>query len=156
MVKPNKLRIFGNFLIGMAIVTFAACGPSLELTGVEYSEPIESVLEPDADGNVEDPRTGLKFNVLALQEEETGEGTTVETPEVRVIRNFEGYYFITAPGYRNVYVFEPVESGLDLYEIIEVDEDGITEPAFNQRTPDIELLDGPDVTYRLSKDGIVE
>lgn len=155
MVKPNKLRIIGNFLIGMAIVSFAACGPSVELTDVQYAEPIESVLEPDANGDVEDPRTGLSFNMLAIQEEETGDGSAVNTSEIRVIRNTEGYYFITAPGYRNVYVFESIESGMDLYEVIEVDTNGIANPAFNQAAPDIELLDGTDASYRLSKDGIV-
>lgn len=156
MIKPNKLRIIGNFLIGMVIVSFVACGPSVELTDVDYAEPIESVLEPDADGNVTDDRTGLSFNILAIQEEETGEGTSVTTSEVRVIRNTEGYYFVTAPGYSNVYVFEVVESGMDLYEKIEVDADGIANPAFNEDSPYVELLDGTDVSYRLTKDGIVD
>jgi len=148
----KHLRLLGNISAAMLLVFAVACGPSLTLTDVDYAQPIESVASPDQNGNVEDVRLGIKFNVAELNIKERGEGSSLPE-EVRFIRSRDGYYFVTAPGYRNVYVFEVEERALDLSTVIRVSEAGLANPAFNQRSPYIQLVDG-DVEYRLTKDGL--
>lgn len=157
MSLKKHLRLTANLLIGVSIFTVAACAPPLTVSNVDYGQPMEAVLSPDSEGMVEDERGGLRFNIMPIQYEETGDTTQVTTEEVRVIRNQDGFYFVTAPGYQHVYVFKPVaeEAELELHEQILVDEEGIANPAFNQRTPHVQLLDGEDTEYRLTADGIV-
>jgi len=148
----KHLRLLGNISAAMLLVFAVACGPSLTLTDVDYAQPMESVASPDQNGNVEDIRLGIRFNVTELNIKERGEGSPLPE-EVRFIRSRDGYYFVTAPGYRNVYVFEVEERALDLEKVIRVSEAGLANPAFNQRSPYIQLVDG-DVEYRLTKDGL--
>ncbi len=152
MVSMKHLRLLGNISAAMLLVFAVACGPSLTLTDVDYAQPMESVASPDQNGNVEDIRLGIRFNVTELNIKERGEGSPLPE-EVRFIRSRDGYYFVTAPGYRNVYVFEVEERALDLEKVIRVSEAGLANPAFNQRSPYIQLVDG-DVEYRLTKDGL--
>ena len=153
MVSKKHLRLLGNFAAATLLVFTVACGPSLTLTGVDYAQPIESVMAPDQDGNVEDVRMGISFNITPMNIEERGEDASLPG-EVRLIRSSDGYYFVTAPGYNNVYVFTSAESSLELEDVIEVTEAGLAEPAFNQRANYIQLIDG-NTEYRLNKDGLV-
>jgi len=148
----KHLRILGNISAAMLLVFAIACGPSLTLTDVDYAQPMESVASPDQNGNVQDVRLGIRFNVTDLNIKERGEGSSLPE-EVRFIRSRDGYYFVTAPGFRNVYVFEVEERALDLKTVIRVSGAGLANPAFNQRSPYIQLVDG-DVEYRLTKDGL--
>ncbi len=129
-----------------------SCGPSLVIQNVDYAHPIESVLEPDSDNMVHDDRYAIDFSIAPILEEE---GTT-SVDEIRLIRNTAGYYFVTANGFSNVYVFSPAESELKLKNTIEF-ETGLSEPAFNQREDFIELVDlANGETYRLNHEGIQE
>ncbi len=152
MVSMKQFRLLGNISAVTLLFFAVACGPSLTLTGVDYAQPIESVMIPDQDGNVEDVRVGVRFNVTSLNVKERGEDSPLPN-EIRLIRSRDGYYFITAPGYQNVYVFKSDEGSLELEEIIEVSEEGLSNPAFNQRAPHVQLIDGPN-EYRLTKDGL--
>ncbi|MEX0681248.1 MAG: hypothetical protein WD097_07680 [Balneolales bacterium] len=148
----KHLGLPGKLSIAAILVFMVACGPSLTLTNVDYSQPMESVMSPDANGNVEDPRMGISFDITPLNVEERGENASLPD-EVRLIRSNEGYYFVTAPGYSNVYVFTSAEGSLELHATIPVSEAGLAEPAFNQRAPYIQLVDGSS-EYRLTKDGL--
>ncbi|MEX0779185.1 MAG: hypothetical protein WD491_05870 [Balneolales bacterium] len=155
MIRINKFRLAVNLFAAFSICTLAACG-SLVIENVDYSQPIESVLDVQDDGNVSDISTGLSFNVKPLQYVETEDTSSVTTPEVRVIRSQDGYYFVTAPGFSNVFVLQPNAGELQLHETILIDEAGVANPAFNQRSPVIELLDGTDRVFRLTSEGIEE
>jgi hypothetical protein len=128
----------------------AACGPSLVLEGVDYAQPIESVLAPDDNAEVHDQRYAVKFSISPVLEEE---GVS-QVDEIRLIRNRAGYYFLTAAGFNHVYVFEPSDSELALATKIEITEDGLEQPAFNQRNEYIELVDlGTGESYNLDQSG---
>lgn len=128
---------------------------SMAINKVDYSQPIESVLEPDEEGNVEDIKHGLKFNILPLQYMETQDTTSVTTSEIRYIRGEKGYYYFTAPTYQHVYLMTPTEGALELEEKFLINEAGIQEPAFNQRNEYIELLDRSNgESYRLTIEGL--
>lgn len=149
----NKINVLKQSVLIVTMLTFTACGSSLVIQNVDYSQPIESVLTPDSDGMVHDQRYAIKFSVsqfLELQEIDRVE-------DIRLIRNNAGYYFVTAAGFTSVYVFEPGESELLLSEEIELPNGPISNPAFNQRTSHIELIDGQSgQTYNLDQHGIQE
>lgn len=133
----NKKR-FNPVLFSLAILLSAsACSTSLVLQNVDFSQPIESVLVPDSEQNVHDQRFAVKFSIAPLLAEENLPGVD----EVRLIRNRAGFYFITASGFNNVYVFTPGESILELVEKVFITENGLSQPAFNQRETYIELID---------------
>lgn len=150
MTNKNVLKL--SVLI-VTVLTFTACGSSLVIQNVDYSQPIESVLTPDSDGMVHDQRYAIKFSVSQLLELQNMD--SVE--DIRLIRNNAGYYFVTATGFTSVYIFESGESELLLAEEVELTNGAISNPAFNQRTSHIELIDGQSgQTYNLDQNGIQE
>jgi hypothetical protein len=62
---------------------------------------------------------------------------------------------MTAKGFMNVYVFEVDNGKFVQYGKIFITREGMTNPALNQRAPNIELLDN-DRTYILDSKGIKE
>jgi hypothetical protein len=59
-----------------------------------------------------------------------------------MIRDNQGFYFLTASNFKNVYVFKADEGKLVQENKIFISEFGLLAPAFNQRDPYIELVDG--------------
>lgn len=148
MAKPKLTTLL---LCVALLFGAAACGPSLVLQDVDYSQPIESVLTPDENSEVHDQRYAVKFSISPVLEEE---GIS-SVDEIRLIRNSAGFYFLTAAGFNNVYVFEPVEGELALATEIEIPGDGLSQPAFNQRDGHIELVDmETGDSYNLDQNGI--
>lgn len=149
LIKQQPLVI--TTLVALLFTT-VACGPSLVIQNVDYSQPIESVLTPDSEEMIQDHRFAIKFSIAPLLE---SEGVS-SVDEIRLIRNRAGYYFITANGFNNVYVFEVAENELKINNIIEITEDGLRRPAFNQRETHIELVArGTGETYNLDQTGII-
>lgn len=122
-------------------VVFTGCKQSMVISKVDYSQSIESVLEPNEEGVVEDLRHGLKFNIKPLQYAETQDTSSITTNQVRYIRGQEGFYYLTAPDYKHVYVMAPDEGKLKLKKKLKILDNGIEKPAFNQRLTHIQLLD---------------
>ena len=132
----QKIAAIG--LLFALIVT--GCKQSMVISKVDYSQSIESVLTPDENGVVKDVQHGLTFNILPLQYAETQDTSSVTTNQVRYIRGKEGFYYITAPNYKNVYVMTPEKSKLKLKKKLSISETGIAQPALNQRTTFIQLV----------------
>lgn len=131
----------------------AACGPSLVLQGVDYAQPIESVLSPDSNADVHDQRYAVKFNISPVLQEE---GVS-SVDQIRLIRNSAGYYFLTSQGFNNVYVFFPEASKLELESKINITNNGLQQPAFNQRSGTVELVDmSTGDTYNLDQNGLIQ
>ncbi|HTX19510.1 MAG TPA: hypothetical protein VMG34_12720 [Bacteroidota bacterium] len=146
----KTVSVLSCFILGAI-----ACGcSSLTLSPVEYQWPVESVLRVDEKGSVEEPRYNMVFNVKPLLFEETADSTHVSGVQLRVIRDMSGYYFITAPKFKNVYVFASDEGKLKLEKKILINEKGLASPALNQAPPFIHLLNGKEKPIVLSKDGI--
>ena len=123
----------------LGVLFLQACNKSLVVKNVNYAQQIESVLIPDAEGNVTDIR--LSYSILPFQYEEFEDTTSVQVSEVRMIRNNQGYYFITADKFKHVYVMAPKKGELKLEKKILVDEEGLYSPAFNWREPVVQLID---------------
>jgi hypothetical protein len=140
-------------------IMLAGCG-GLALRPAEFAWPFESVFKVDAKGvaaEEEEPgRYFVKFNAKPLLFEETGDSVHVADRTFRVIRDGEGYYFITGKSFKNVYVFSSAEGALTLHTKIAVSEQGLDSPAFNLRPPHVQLLNGKDKPKMLTKDGVQE
>lgn len=143
IIKEGKMKTLTYIITVLTIaaaVALTGCKQSMVINEVDYSQSIESVLTPGEDGMVEDIQHGIRFNIMPLQYEETGDTSSVTTEEVRFIRGHEGYYYITAPNYKHIYVMEPEEGVLTLKSQLAVTENGLAEPALNQRASYIQLI----------------
>mgnify|MGYP005837040751 CR=1 FL=1 len=132
------MRILVVLIITLLVST--ACS-SLKLSPAEFAWPIESVLKINNDGFAKEDRYSFSFNTKSLFMEEMQDSMAYVGKELRIIRNQDGYYFITSKGFKNVYIFETSEGSFSLKEKITINETGLNNPFFNQRTPYIELVD---------------
>ncbi|MFI5237239.1 MAG: hypothetical protein ACHQLA_04815 [Ignavibacteriales bacterium] len=141
------------FLIITALLTYTACS-TLTLESANFAWPIESVLPVDKNGNVFDEKYSVEFNSKPLFLEEHQDSNAYMGEEIRLIRDHQGYYYITAREFKNVYVFQAEEGELNLQNKISISEIGIVNPAFNQRYSYIELVDGNNKKFSLTHEGI--
>jgi hypothetical protein len=142
-------------LIYFSFIVLAGCS-SLTLRPGDFGWPIESVLKVDEKGMIEDKQYYFSINVKDLLYNETQDSVNISNVTMRIIRDMNGYYFMTASKFKNVYVFEQIEGGLKLMNKILVAQDGIENPAFNQRPPYIQLLNGQNPSILLTNEGILE
>jgi hypothetical protein len=144
--------------ICMLVVLFTGCSPFM-LRPVDFSWPIEVAVKPDGKGNVQVARYQVSFNAKALLFVELQDSVSVTKHMLHILRDHDGYYYITAKGFKNVYVFEPCEGALKLEKKILVSEKGLEAPAMNQKTPYVQLVNENnenEAPVVLTKDGILE
>jgi len=128
----------------------AACSV-LTLQPANFSWPLESVLSVDDNGKVSEDRYSIEVNTIGLFFEEFQDSLSYKGKEIRIIRDNQGFYFMTASNFKNVYVFKAEEGKLVQENKIFISEFGLQTPAFNQRDPYIELVDGTNkmnLTYK--------
>jgi len=133
----KQLLILFSFLI---LIT-AACSV-LTLQPANFSWPLESVLPVDDNGKVTEDRYSLEVNTVGLFFEEFQDSLSYKGKEIRMIRDNQGFYFLTSTNFKNVYVFKADEGKLVQENKIFISEFGLKTPAFYQRAPYIELVDG--------------
>jgi len=143
----NSLSIL---LIG---VVLTACGGKMTLTNVNFATPFEKVMSINENGQVADQRSGLTFNVVQMLTKENISLQDAIGSNVHVIRNQQGFYFVTATGFKYVYVMESAESSLKTVNTIKISDAGLQSPAFNQRNQYIQLIDSGRA-FNLTRNGI--
>ena len=141
-----------NFLLFLLLVFAAACS-TLKLEQADFAWPVESVISVDENGKVSDDRYSISFDTKNLFFEETKDSSAYEGKKIRMLHDINGYYFITAEKFKNVYVFQMDNGSMVLHNKIFISETGIVDPALNQRAPYIELIDGGKSLY-LTNNGI--
>lgn len=147
--------LFRPILFFLTLLVVSTACRTFVVKDVNYAQQIESVLQPNEKGEVYDTRHALSFNILPFQYEEFEDSSSVKVKEVRLIRNTDGFYFITADGFSNVYVMEPVKGGMKLKTKIKVSENGLAAPAFNLRAPYVMLIDRETAkTFTMNQKGI--
>jgi hypothetical protein len=153
------MKFSPGILMVPILLLLTGCG-GLVLRPAEFAWPFESVFKVDSKGiakEQEEPaRYFITFNAKPLLFEETGDSVHVADRIFRVIRDGEGYYYVTGKEFKNVYVFASAEGALTLQNKIPVSDKGLESPAFNQRPPYIQLLNGKEASKMLNKDGIKE
>jgi len=131
---------------------FAACS-SLTLQPANFAWPVESVLPVDENGLVSDDRYSFSFDTKGLFIEEFNDSLAYKEKELRILRDVNGFYFITSNNFKNVYVFKVNYGAMVLDNKIFISDFGVEKPAFNQRVPNVELIDGDKSIY-LTNTGI--
>lgn len=132
--------------------TFTACS-MLTLAPANFAWPIESVLKVNDEGEVNEERYSFSFDAKGLYYEEFEDSLAYLDRELRIIRDVQGYYFITGAKFKNVYIFRAYDGAMVLNNKIFISEFGFENPIFNQRTPNIELIDGEKI-LKLTHRGI--
>ena len=125
----------------LLFIITAACSV-LTLHPAYFSWPLESVIPVDDNGKVTDDRYSIEVNTIGLFFEEFQDSHSYKGKEVRMIKDNQGFYFMTGSNFKNVYVFKADEGKLVLSNKIFISEFGLQAPVFNQRDPYIELVDG--------------
>jgi hypothetical protein len=148
-------RTIHTLWAGILCASLSSC-TSLNIDNVSFEWPVESVLTVDEANMVAERQRSVSFSVAPLAQEEFQDTTALKGKSIRLIRNIEGYYFITAPRFKNVYVMKSSERELCLHSRIAVSETGLNDPALNRRAPYVEVVDGPAFTCLLSNSKIVE
>ena len=137
----------------LAALALPGCA-SVTLKPVDFSWSYESVLTADSAGYVRaEPKT-IAFNAGELFRAETKDPAAAAGTVVRIIRDYDGYYFITAPGFKHVYIFNGAKGELTLKKKVLIAEQGMEKPFFNRRDLGIELVANGQA-YLLSRKGIV-
>lgn len=134
-------------------IIFQAC-TTFKLEPANFAWPVENVLTPDKDGNVKETRYSLEFNIKKLFINEFPAEKNSNFSEIRIIRNSKGFYFMTAEGFQNVYVFTMEDGAFNLFRVIKVTETELRSPAFNQRAPFIELLFNNGNSLKITEKGL--
>ncbi len=144
-----------KYLALLFFLLLPACS-TLILKPADFAWPVESVLQIDSTGNVNIQRYSLSFNAKNLFYKETKDSSAYKNQQLRVIRNTNGFYFMVANNFKNVYVFKVDDGTFRLDKKIEIsDTVGVQNPAFNQRSPYIELVYGNN-KVNLTASGIVK
>ncbi len=141
-----------NFLPFLLLVIATACS-TLKLQQADFAWPVESVLSVDDDGMVTEDRYSISFDTRALFFEEFQDSSVLKGKKIRIIRDVNGFYFITAEKFKNVYVFIIDYGAMILDNKVNVSDTGVTNPVLNQRPPHIELIDDSKSIY-LTNTGI--
>ena len=139
--------------LAAALLLLTGCS-ALTLAPSDFSWPVESELTADRNGMVQEDRYHLEFSVKPLLYAEFQDSMKVNGKTFRIIRDREGFYYITGPQFKNVYVFEQRPGGLTQLTKIMVNEKGLRSPAFNSRPPYVQLLNGRDKPVLLDRYGI--
>lgn len=145
-MKLIKIALFFILIVTVACST-------LTLKPTDFAWPVESVLKINDDGKVVEDRYAIEFDTRGIFYEELQDSSAFVNKELRMLRDMNGYYFITSEKFKNVYVFKADEGALVLENKILVSETGVENPALNQRKPFVELIDGGKSLY-LTKEGI--
>jgi hypothetical protein len=134
------------------LLALSACA-MLTLRPANFAWPVESVLTVSDEGNVIEERYSIEFNTAGLFFEEFQDSSAYNGKSIRLIRDEGGYYYIIASRFKNVYVFRVEDGAFVIHNKIFISELGVDDPAFNQRIPHIELIDGGK-KIRLTNTGI--
>lgn len=148
------MRLLISAIVLIIILLMEGCS-AVVLKPADFSWPVENVIKVDEKGFIAEERYTFSINVKPIFQKELADSNLALGKEIRLIRDKAGYYYITASGFKNVYVLLPVEGGMKLENNITISEtNSLISPAFNQKNPNIELIDGQE-KYIINNKGIV-
>lgn len=153
--KEGIMRLFPLVLAGVVAILFVSCS-TLNIQNVDFSWPVEVVATVSNTNIVSSDRYGLAFSVAAIAQEELQDSSALRNVQVHVLRNGEGFYFVTAAKFKHVYVFRSNAGELSLENAIEIGASPLQSPALNLRTPYVELLDASSPRGMLTHSEIVQ
>jgi len=148
-----KIKTFLLFFIFGILLN--SCS-SFKLEGVKYGWGGEVFINPDENGNIAMPKNSMNFNILPVLKEENLDQKPKDI-KIRIIRDDDGYFYLTAHKFKYVWVFVGDESSLVLENKIEIYEDKpLDDPKFNEQKPHVKLFLKDGKEFILDKKGIVK
>jgi len=141
------------FFLVCGLVLMAGCS-SVVLKPTDFSWSYESVMQSDSRGMIKGEPKTISCSVKSLFFAETQDSVNVAEKTIRVIRDRDGFYFMTSPGFKNVFIFKSDDGALKLHKQVLISESGLTAPAFNRRDNGIELASDGNL-YLLNKNGLI-
>ena len=148
-----KKKIF--LLITFLGLTFYSCS-SLKIENVKYGWGGEYFTNPDENGSINIPKSSMQFNILSILKEEKLTDKAKDF-KFRIIRDDEGYFYITANNFKFVWVFATDEASLVLEKKIDIlDGKPLEDPKFNEQKPNIKLFIKDGREFLLNKDGKIK
>ncbi|MDD5464638.1 MAG: hypothetical protein PHP62_05815 [Candidatus Moranbacteria bacterium] len=130
-------------LFALFVALIAGGCSTLQLQPADFSWVTEEILDVTNDGMVAAQRYSVEFNVKPLLAKEFAADSMAakNTKTVRLIRDKAGFYYVTGPKFKNVYVFAQAEGSLSLSNTIVISpEKAMDDPKFNQRNNYVELI----------------
>lgn len=152
----GEIMRFPRLLPFGALSLFMASCSSLSIQNADYGWPVEVVATVSRSNMVSAERYGLTFSMAKIAAHEFQDSTALYGSTVRFIRSNVGYYFVSGPRFKHVYVFSPADRELVGENIIAVSETGLQNPKFNLRDPYVELLDSDGYRKLLTHKAIAE
>lgn len=135
----------------LAILVLPGC---VTLKPVDFSWSYESVLTADTAGYAKGEPKTIAFPAGELFKAEMKDPGAAPGKTIRIIRDVDGFYFVTSPGFRHVYIFCGQNRKLTLKKKVLIAEQGMEKPFFNRRDGGIELVANGQA-YLLNKKGII-
>jgi hypothetical protein len=142
-----------NFLFAIFIsIIFCSCS-SLKIENVKYGWGGEFFANPDESGLINIPKSSMQFNISQILTEEKLTGNPKDH-KFRIIRDDEGYFYITANNFKFVWVFACEEASLVLKNKLDLLEGkSLDDPKFNEQKPNVRLFLKDGKEFLLNKDG---
>ena len=147
------MKTSGLVCAAAMVLALPSCA-SVTIKPVDFSWSYESVLTTDSANVVTGEPKTIAFDASELFRAEKQDPGTLAGKTVRIIRDREGYYFVTSPGFKHVYIFNSSQGELTLKKKVLIAEEGMENPFFNRRDQGIELGANGKV-YLLTRKGIV-
>lgn len=130
-------------LILVSTVLLVAGCATIVLEPADFSWPVETVLMVNANGFISEERHTFDINTKPIFYEEFSDSNSYAGREIRIIRNKEGYYYLTGEGFKNIYMLQCIEGGMKLKKKLTVSDSlALKMPVLNQKLNGIELIDG--------------
>jgi hypothetical protein len=152
----KKILILPIILIILAFsILFVSC-TSFKIENVTFGWNAEYFATPDDNGNFTVPKYSMTFNVLSILKEEN----IIEKPSAikfHIIRDDDGYIFLAADKFKNVWVFESSEKSLKLHAKLDLTEkQPLNDPKFNENKPNIKVFTQDKKEFVINKDGVIK
>ena len=136
-------------------ILFYSCS-SFKIEAVKYGWGGEVFINPDENGNIIMSKNSMSFNILPVLKEENLDQKPKDI-KIRIIRDENGYFYLTANKFKYVWVFISGESLLVLENKIEIyEEKTLDDPKFNEQKPHVKLFLKDGKEFLLDKKGIVK
>jgi hypothetical protein len=146
--KPSLIIIFFSLIL-------FSCS-SLKIENVKYGWGGEYFANPDENGLINIPKSSMQFSVLPILNAEKLSDKPKDF-KFRIIRDEEGYFYITANKFIYVWIFKSGEASLVLHDKIKIfDGKALDDPKFNEHKPNIKLFLNDGKEFLLNKDGIIK
>ncbi len=146
---------FIKFLILAVLASLLFNCSKIVIEDVNYAWRTENRIKINSDGLVKGPPFTLVFDLSKVLVAENVAIEEITGKKLRIIRNQKGFYFLTAPLFKKVYVFAEDEGALKLKTEIAVAEAPMENPAFNLRGETIQLITD-NRTLKINENGIVK